>query len=147
MGRNYLLNLHVMQCCTIARGEPHHQLFPFCNCLFYSGSNDFDLWKRGGGGNNARHFFDCCINPPTSVVGLCTCFLSLCWLNYHLFLGDRGFIELCVISIYLQSSIHLWIDISKTCAYYLVGNIRWKAMNLPTCANWHSEPWGYNWCG
>jgi len=84
---------------------------------------------------------------PINVVGLCICFLSLCWLGYHLFLRCRGACQVVCIVWHLKSNTFLWVDFFETYAYCVVGNSRWKVTSLLMHVDCHNEPWGCHWCG
>jgi hypothetical protein len=51
------------------------------------------------------------------------------------FIFRRGNTKLCAIGQHSQTNIHLWVDLFETYAFYSIGNPRWKAMSLLTCAN------------
>jgi hypothetical protein len=46
------------------------------------------------GGNNTCQLFVYYVNPLINVVGLCVCFLSICWLGCNLFEEVEGLLTL-----------------------------------------------------
>lgn len=87
--------------------------------ICYSRSNIIYIQS---GGSNECQLPICCVNLFTGVVRSCMCFLSLCWLGYHLSFKRHGF---------LSNRVPLFDTLKQTHVYgfifwKLVHTIEWK---------------------